>query len=104
MEAQPQAVTRVKIFNQTYDICGSDAEHVRRLADLVDSKMREAATITPTVDTAKLAILAALNIADDYYAAQGNLDGLEEKVAELGVRIRRGLGLLSGGDSPIPDK
>ena len=58
---------RVEIFDQPYNLRGSDAEYILRLADYVDSKMRAVAEQTNTVDTARLAVLAALNIADEYH-------------------------------------
>src|SRR6195256_382029 len=58
---------RVEIFDQAYNLRGSDAEYIVKLAEYVDSKMRAVAEQTHTVDTARLAVLAALNIADEYH-------------------------------------
>src|SRR5947208_15239384 len=58
---------RVEIFDQAYNLRGSDAEYIIKLAEYVDSKMRAVAEQTHTVDTARLAVLAALNIADEYH-------------------------------------
>ena len=58
----------VKIFGQTYQIkAGADSDHVKRVAQYVDEKMREIASATPTVDTLKIAVLAALNITDEFF-------------------------------------
>ena len=65
---------RVEIFDQAYNLRGSDAEYILRLADYVDSKMRAVAEQTNTVDTARLAVLAALNIADEYHLLKRNQD------------------------------
>jgi len=65
---------RVEIFDQAYNLRGSDAEYILRLADYVDSKMRAVAEQTNTVDTARLAVLAALNIADEYHLLKKNQD------------------------------
>lgn len=75
-------VTTVKIYNQTYGIRGNDPDHIRRLADLVDKKMCEVAEYTPTVDSAKVAILAALNIADEYVSTRERLKQLEDQIVE----------------------
>ena len=64
-DAQPAGV-RVEIFDQAYNLRGSDAEYILKLAEYVDSKMRAVAEATNTVDTGRLAVLAALNIADEY--------------------------------------
>ena len=58
---------RVEIFDQPYNLRGSDPEYILKLAEYVDSKMRAVSEQTHTVDTARLAVLAALNIADEYY-------------------------------------
>ena len=70
---------RVEIFDQAYNLRGSDAEYILKLAEYVDGKMRAVADATSTVDTMRLAVLAALNIADEYHVLKrqsetGNLD------------------------------
>ncbi len=67
MEAKP-TVTQVEIFGQTYSVRAvGDAEYIRELSAFVDRKMREVAEHAPTVDATKIAILAALNISDEYH-------------------------------------
>src|SRR5277367_5438438 len=66
---------RVEIFDQAYNLRGSDAEYILRLAEYVDSKMRAVAEQTQTVDTARLAVLAALNIADEFHLLKRKADG-----------------------------
>jgi cell division protein ZapA len=58
---------RVEIFDQAYNLRGSDANYIMKLADYVDAKMRAVAKQTQTVDTVRLAVLAALNVADEYH-------------------------------------
>ena len=65
---------RVEIFDQAYNLRGSDAEYILKLADYVDSKMRAVAEQTHTVDSARLAVLAALNIADEFHLLKRNCD------------------------------
>jgi cell division protein ZapA len=65
---------RVEIFDQAYNLRGSDAEYILKLAEYVDAKMRAVAEQTNTVDTARLAVLAALNIADEYHLLKRNRD------------------------------
>jgi cell division protein ZapA len=76
--------TPVTIFGRTYHLRGGGGTgELTELAELVDRKMREVAEATGTADTLKVAILASLNIADDYLRASrdGDLssDGLSEK-------------------------
>jgi cell division protein ZapA len=59
---------RVEIYNQTYSIrSDGDNDYILELAEYVDRKMREISSGTFTVDSLKVAILAALHIADEYF-------------------------------------
>jgi cell division protein ZapA len=55
----------VKIYDQTYHLSGQDADHIRCLAETVDAKMRAVAAQGRTVDSLRVAVLAALNLADE---------------------------------------
>jgi cell division protein ZapA len=67
VEMSEQTV-RVEIFNQSYSIrSDGDNRYIHDLADYVDGKMREISSGTFTVDSLKVAILAALHIADEFY-------------------------------------
>lgn len=58
--------TPVPIFGRTYYLRGDgDPGYLTELAELVDARMRSVAGTTGTADTLKVAILAALNIADE---------------------------------------
>ena len=61
----------VSIYDQTYHLRGQDADHIRKLADLVDSKMRAVASQGRTVDSLRVAVLAALNLADELSQSSG---------------------------------
>jgi cell division protein ZapA len=65
---------RVEIFDQAYNLRGSDPDYILKLAEYVDGKMRAVAEQTQTVDTVRLAVLAALNIADEYHLLKRNQD------------------------------
>src|ERR671915_1336145 len=69
MEASTGSPTiRVEIYNQTYNIrSDGDTEYIIQLAEFVDSRMREISSGTLTVDSLKVAILAALHIADELH-------------------------------------
>jgi cell division protein ZapA len=71
----PQSAgVRVEIFDQAYNLRGSDPGYILKLAEYVDAKMRAVAEATNTVDTARLAVLAALNIADEYHLLRKKQD------------------------------
>lgn len=81
-------VIPVEIHGQRYPIRSTlDPEYVSRLATYVDEKMRAAADSTPTGDSLRLAVLAALNVADELFRcrdANHTRDGrLAERAEEL---------------------
>lgn len=58
----------VEIYGQQYQIkAGADPEYIQNVARYVDLKMREIASSLPTVDSLKIAVLAALNITDEFF-------------------------------------
>ena len=64
----PGRVIPVDIQGQRYPIRTSlEPEYVARLAAYVDEKMRAAAETAPTGDSLRLAVLSALNIADELF-------------------------------------
>jgi cell division protein ZapA len=67
---------RVEIYDQAYNLRGSDAEYILRLAEYVDTKMRMVAEQTSTVDSLRVAVLAALNIADEYHLLRKKYDAV----------------------------
>lgn len=67
--------TAVTIFGRTYHLRGAeDPQHLVELASIVDGKMREIADGTGTADSLKVAILASLNIADEYLRSDLDAD------------------------------
>jgi len=65
---------RVEIFDQVYNLRGSDADYIIQLAEYVDGKMRAVSEQTATVDSVRLAVLAALNIADEYHLLKRRIE------------------------------
>ena len=78
---------RVEIFDQAYNLRGSDPEYILKLAEYVDGKMRAVAEQTNTIDTVRLAVLAALNIADEYHLlrkrGEGGTSGFQQRAHKL---------------------
>ncbi len=67
----PEGFTRVEIYDQPYHIKGSiESEYIREVAAYVDKKMREISATSKTADSVKVAVLAALNIADELFQAK----------------------------------
>ena len=80
--------TDVEIFGSTYHVRGDkDPELLQELAGLVDGKMREIAQQVSTVDTAKIAILAALNIADELLQCRKQQEGERVEIQDKATRL-----------------
>jgi cell division protein ZapA len=74
---------RVVIYDQEYHMRGQlDPEYIHRLAKFLDGKMRSIAERTHTVDSLRVAVLAALNIADEYHQIKARQESFEKHVDE----------------------
>ena len=82
---------RVEIYDESYNLRGSDPAYIQRLAELVDAKMRAVAQHTATVDSLRVAVLAALNIADDYYQLRRKFEGIESEYTSRAGHLGRAL-------------
>ncbi len=80
---KPQDGIRVEIYDQEYHMRGDlDAEYIQKLAKFLDGKMRSIAARTLTVDSLRVAILAAMNIADEYHQLKAEHDATTKRVNE----------------------
>ena len=74
---------KIEIYDQTYNVnSGQSDEYLRELAAYVDGKMREVAEATRMADSLKVAVLAALNIADEMFT-------LRERQKEIEGPLRK---------------
>jgi len=81
------APVKVQIFGQTYSIRGElDEKYVQKLAKYVDEKMHAIADVTTTVDTQKVAVLAALAITDELHSLKNERDDHEDLLREQAER------------------
>ena len=86
--------TVVEIFGQTYNVRGDgDPNYLTELARYVDARMREVAAEVNTVDPMKIAILAALNIADEFSRFRKQRQSASgiwlEKTEEISERLNK---------------
>ena len=88
----------VEIYDQTYHLSGQDTEHIRRLAELVDARMRAVAAQGHTVDSLRVAVLAALNLADELSQA------VETSGADAQLGHRRAASLSGLLDEVLEDE
>ncbi len=78
---------RVVIYDQEYFMRGDlNQAYIEKLATYLDTKMRSIAERTRTVDTVRVAMLAALNVADEYHQMKAKYEkathDIDEKVGE----------------------
>jgi len=79
--SQGERVT-VNIFGQEYVVKGASPEHIKRLALHVDKVMRQISQRFPHYSPVKVAVLAALNIADELYKIQEDYEALIRLIQE----------------------
>jgi cell division protein ZapA len=82
---------RVEIYDESYNLRGTDPAYIQHLAGVVDAKMRAVAQHTSTVDSLRVAVLAALNLADDYYQLRSKYEGIEIEYSSRTDSLRRAL-------------
>ncbi len=100
----PSAIT-VEIYDQTYHLRGVDPEHIESLARIVDGKMRAVSAHGATVDSLRVAVLAALNIADELLRLQEHCRLLRGTMSETQAVLRTRANSLSGLlDSVLDDE
>jgi cell division protein ZapA len=94
-------VVHVDVHGQRYPIrSGLDPQYVAELAAYVDGKMRLAAKESPAGDTLKVAVLAALNIADEFFRACDEVQTDHAAITRRAAALERMLDLALGVDEP----
>jgi cell division protein ZapA len=89
--------TQVQIFGQVYTLrTRDDAERVQRVAARVDQKMNEVADRGAGADSYRVAVLAALELADELVRVEEDARALRGRVAEKSRRIESILDDASG--------
>lgn len=82
MVKRPEGI-RVVIYDQEYFMRGDlDREYIQKLAEYLDTKMRSIAQRSRTVDSLRVAILAGLNVADEYHQMKAKYEETNRRVDE----------------------
>ena len=99
----PQSIN-VEIYDQVYHLRGVDPAYIQQLAAIVDGKMRAVSAHGNTVDSLRVAVLAALNIADELATLRERYEALSgnEQSSQYSQRSRALAGMLDEvlADSP----
>jgi len=84
------SVITVEIAGQRYPIRSTlDERYITELAAYVDQKMRAASDSAPSSDMLGLAILVALNIADEFFRERGQQSSSNVNLNERALRLER---------------
>jgi cell division protein ZapA len=108
-QTQPhgQAVSQsvaVEIYDQIYHLRGIDPAYIEQLARVVDAKMRAVSSHGNTVDSLRVAVLAALNIADELETLRQRHESLAGSLSLSQVTMRSRAGSLAGMLDEILDE
>jgi len=91
------STVHVEIFGQTYTVkAGADPGYVEELAAHVDAQMREVSKTAGAVDSVRVAVLAALNIADECFRLRRQVREGDEKTAARAEGLLRELSSVLG--------
>jgi cell division protein ZapA len=83
-------IVEIEIYGQKYKIRvrgEEDEKYINHLTSYVDQKMHEVAVKSKSADMLKIAVLAALNIADEFFLSQKKLDQLNEVIGVMESEI-----------------
>ncbi len=81
---EDQNKVSVKIYGQEYTIAGeAPREHIMKVADYVNTKMHEIARALPAGSISSLAVLAAVNVADEYFTSMETLSSMKLQNEQL---------------------
>lgn len=88
----------VNIFGNDYRVISDDVdtERIKEVAEIVDAKMKEIHREFPLPSTTKIAVLACLNLVDDYLQRENQLN---KKLSDMEERIRT---LILKMDEAVP--
>lgn len=88
----------VNIFGNDYRVISDDldSERIKEVAQIVDGKMKEIHREFPLPSTTKIAVLACLNLVDDFMRRENQH---KKKIADMDERIKT---LLQKIDDAIP--
>ncbi len=89
--AEKPSLVHVEVFGQSYAVrAGADPGYVESLAAFVDDRMKEVSRSSGAVDSVRIAVLAALNLADELFRLRRDLEQRQGELEEARSRLKRG--------------
>ncbi|PYS47837.1 MAG: hypothetical protein DMF68_14930 [Acidobacteria bacterium] len=108
MSKEPEDSTErveVKIFNRTYVLRSkSGADRIAEVARIVDERMRQISSQITTYDVAKIAVLAALNLADEIYEIRNYYEGATVEKSEEQQQPQSWFDNFFDAEVPVKDR
>jgi cell division protein ZapA len=96
--AEAPNLVHVEIFGQSYAVrAGSDPAYIEKLAHYVDEQMREVSRASGAVDSVRIAVLAALNIADECFQAKSGGGAADNELKQRAARLAETLDQILSG-------
>ena len=97
MAPKPRRV-ELDIFGQTFSLIAEDEARLQEVAKYVDAQMKDLSQSTATIDSFRLAVLAALNIANERFdladrlasrdnAVQAQFEALSAKAERISIEL-----------------
>lgn len=83
----PQQSVKVKIYGNDYSLRGDSAERTQRAADIVDSEMTLFHAKAPDQSTNTIAVLTALNVAEQHIAQDDAMRELAKRMEHLAEEL-----------------
>lgn len=92
-------IVHVQIFGSEYRIVtDADPDRTREVARYIDRKMREVASSLSLRSVAKIAVLTAVNLADELFKAQGEDQRLARMANQKADLLASSMNRLTGSD------
>ena len=80
----------VRIQGKEYNVmCIEDEEYIQRIAYFVDRKINQVSTANPRLSTAMAAVLTALNIADEMFKNNEQIEQLKRELAQKNFELQK---------------
>ena len=90
MANEPSRIVTVEIMGRRYKIKSAlDIEYITELASYVHEKIQSATELSTGGDTVRIAVLAALNIADEYFRARDTGADLGDDLQKRAIAIEQ---------------
>ena len=80
--------TSVEVYGYTFNVKSDlNRKQVQEIAEYVDAKMKDLAAKLKVSSTSRLAVMASINIAEEFYRLKSEQNELSEAIEEKSARL-----------------